>query len=685
MKKIIKRFAATFAAILTSSMIISPGASAWSGVDMSVSVFGGASNEEARAMTLDRSGNIYSTGFFTGTVDFDPGDGIANLTSLGFNDIFILKLNSDGNFLWVKHLSGTNSEAAASIAIDREGNVITSGNFAGTVDFDPGSSVANLSSIGDDDVFISKLDSSGNYIWAKSFGGSGRDSGVNLAVDNNGNICVTGIFSTTVDFDPGAGIVNHTSSGELDVFISKFDSSGSFVWGNGRGGQGRDVGQGAAFDSNGNVYSLGYFNQTVDFNPGDGTANLVSSGDNDLFISKFNSAGIFLWAQRIGSNGADGGASITFDSTGNIVFTGYFTGTVDFDPSVGVANLTSAVSGENFISKFDTSGNYLWAKRIGGSGADRGMNIAVDGSGNIYSTGYFNGTVDFDSSDGIANLTSAGGTDIFISKFDTSGNYLWAKRIGGSGADRGVNIAVDSSGNSYSSGYFSRTSGDLTVSTDFDPGDGVANFISTGGYDVYILKLNSLGEMDVLGARAAAARVAAETARVAAETARVAAETAALAAVAKQEAEKQSARADLTAAIKDAKELTLDSFAEAQIPGITASNIGEVQAELLSLPAEARTDINQVLKVARKYEVVGIIASNRVMSIQPNTFVEIGLIPQTSKNQTALALAVKKLPVEARDSLAEIQAVIKAENAVIQSRADRLAKVLARKTSRSGR
>ena len=137
--------------------------------------------------------------------------------------------------------------------------------------------------------------------------------------------------------------------------------------------------------------------------------------------------------------------------------------------------------------------------------------------------------------------------------------------------------------------------------------------------------------------------------------------------------------------MKDAKELTVDSFAKAQIPGITASNIGEVQAELLSLPAEARTDINRVLKVARKYEVVGIIASNRAMSIQPNTFVEIGLIPQTSKNKTALALAVKKLPVEARDSLAEIQAVIKAENAVIQSRADRLAKVLAGKTSRSGK
>lgn len=675
MKNIIKRFAATFTAILTSSMIISPSASAWSGIDISVSVFGGAGGEEARSMTLDRSGNIYSTGYFTGTVDFDPGEGIANLASLGFNDIFILKLNSDGNFLWVKQLSGTNSEAASSIAIDRDGNVITSGNFAGTVDFDPGSTVANLSSNGDDDAFISKLDSSGNYIWAKSFGGSGRDSGINVAVDNNGNICVTGIFSATVDFDPGAGIVNFTSLGELDVFISKFDSSGNFIWGNGRGGQGREVGQGATFDSSGNVYSLGYFNQTVDFDPGEGTANLASTGGNDLFISKFDSAGIFLWAQRIGNTGSDGGASITFDSTGNIVFTGYFSGTVDFDPGVGVANLTSAVSGENFISKFDSSGNYLWAKRLGGSGADRGMNIAVDGFGNIYSTGYFNGTVDSDPGDGVVSLASDGSSDIFISKLDTSGNYLWAKRLGGLGADRGVNIAVDSIGNSYSSGYFSRTSGDMTVSTDFDPGDGVANFISTGGYDVYILKLTSLGEVDVSGARAAAARVAAQAARVAAETD-------AFAAVAKQEADKQSARANISAAIKDTKELTVESFAKAQIPGINASNIDAVQAELMALPEEVRTDINQVLKVARKYEVVGIIASDQVSQIYPKTFIEIGLISETSKSKSALVNAVKKLPASARDTVGEIKAAIEAEMAIIQKRAEKVAELKARIAAR---
>jgi hypothetical protein len=664
--------------IVVPSLALLPSASAWSSGDNSVSVFGGAGNEEARSMALDRNGNIYSTGYFTGTVDFDPGEGVVNLTSLGLNDIFILKLNAAGNFLWVKRLGGAESEAAATIAIDRDGNVVISGNFKGTVDSDPGEGVENLTSVGDDDVLVAKLDSSGNYLWAKSFGGTGRDSGLFVAVNIDGNICITGIFSNTVDTDPGIQISNLTSMGGLDVFVAKFDSSGNHLWSNGRGGSGTEVGQSVAFDSGGNVYSVGYFNQTVDFDPSDSVANLVSLGGNEVFISKFDSAGAFLWAKRIGNNGADGGASVAFDSTGNLLVTGYFTGQVDFDPNGGVVNLTSVVNSENFISKFDPSGNLLWANRIGGSGADRGINIAVDSDGNIFSTGFFNGTVDFDSSERVVNLTSSGGSDIFISKFNASGNLLWVKRIGGSGADRGINIAVDVLGNSYTSGYFSISAENVTGSIDFDPGEGITNLASTGGYDIFTLKLNPLGEVDAGGARAAATAVREAAARVAAEAA-------AKAASAQREAEKQSARADVTSAIKDAKELTVDTFAKAQIPGVTASNIADVQAELLALPVEARSDINQVLKVARKYEVVGMIASEKVNSVQPSMLVEVGLIPEGSKNKVALAAAIRKLPAEARDSLTEIKAAIEAAKSVIQTRSDRLAKILAKQSARSGK
>lgn len=153
---------------------------------------------------------------------------------------------------------------------------------------------------------------------------------------------------------------------------------------------------------------------------------------------------------------------------------------------------------------------------------------------------------------------------------------------------------------------------------------------------------------------------------------------AAAAAAAKREAEVKTARAEITSKLKDGKDLSLQSFAQAGIPGVTSSNFAEVQADILALPAESRTDINQVLKVAFKYEVVGKIASGQTISLPTTAFVEIGLIPATSKNKIALVYALRKLPESARDSYAEIKTAIDAHAAKIQARKDRLATVLAR-------
>jgi hypothetical protein len=167
--------------------------------------------------------------------------------------------------------------------------------------------------------------------------------------------------------------------------------------------------------------------------------------------------------------------------------------------------------------------------------------------------------------------------------------------------------------------------------------------------------------------------------------AEVAAKAAAEAAAAKREAEKQAARSDITSKLKSAKDLSVETFATAEIAGITATNIASVQAELLALPEESRVDINQVLKVARKYEVVGNIGSDRINYLQSNSFIEIGLIPATSKNKVALVAAVRKLPANARDTYAEIKAAIEAETAKLKTRSDRLAAVISRNASRYSR
>jgi hypothetical protein len=361
---------------------------------------------------------FYTTGYYSGTVDFDPGAGTNNLTSVGAKDIFISKLDSAGNFLWAKSMGGnSNFEESFSIAIDGSGNAYTTGRFSGTADFDPGAGTSNLTSAGNLGIFISKLDSAGNFIWAKSIGGVNSFSvSFSIALDGFGNVYTTGAFTGTADFDPGAGTSNLTSAGFDDIFISKLDSAGNFLWAKRMGGTDPDGGRSIAVDGSGNIYTLGSFIGTADFNPGAGTSNLTSAGIEDIYISKLSDAGNFLWAKRMGATNADVGRSISVDGSGNVYTTGTFEGTVDFDSGPGTSNLTSAGFDDIFISKLDAAGNFLWAKKIGGTSGDVVNSLVVDGSGNVYTTGYFQTTVDFDPGPGTSNLTCAGASDIFILK-----------------------------------------------------------------------------------------------------------------------------------------------------------------------------------------------------------------------------------------------------------------------------
>ena len=249
----------------------------------------GTSSESAYSIAIDASGNVYTTGHFEGTVDFDPGAGVSNLTSAaGYQDIFISKLDANGNFVWAKRMGGTSYDIAYSIAIDAAGNVYTTGHFFETADFDPGAGVSNLTSAGSWDIFISKLDANGNFVWAKRMGGTSPDEANSIAIDASGNAYTTGFFNETVDFDPGAGVSNLTSAGEADIFISKLDANGNFVWAKRMGGTSVDKATSIAIDAAGNVYTTGYFYGTVDFDPGAGVSNLTSAGQVDIFISKLS-------------------------------------------------------------------------------------------------------------------------------------------------------------------------------------------------------------------------------------------------------------------------------------------------------------------------------------------------------------------------------------------------------------
>lgn len=440
---------------------------------------GGTLSNVGSSIAID--GSVYTAGYFAGTVDFDPGAPVFNLTSAGGNDIFVSKLDASGNFVWAVRFGNSGADIGQSVVLDGTGNVYITGYFEGTTDFDPGAGTFNLISAGLRDIFILKLDAAGNFVWAKNMGGTTDDESYSIALDATGNIYTTGYFTGTADFDPGLATSNLISAGGFDIFVSKLDPSGNFVWARQMGGTTDDFGLSIRIDG-GNVISTGAFSGTADLDPV-GTANFTSVSGNDTYISKLDAAGNFVWAKQFGGTGADQGNSVAIDGLGNIYTTGYFDGTTDFDPGVGTSNFTSAGLRDIFISKLDASGNFVWAKQIGGTGSDQGRSIILDGSANVYTTGSFAGTVDFDPGAGILDLISAGDRDIFVSKLDVSGNFVVAKSIGGTLFEQGESLVIDATGIIHITGFFNGT-------VDFDPGPGTANLTSLGGNDIFVLKLS---------------------------------------------------------------------------------------------------------------------------------------------------------------------------------------------------
>ena len=444
---------------------------------------GATSNDQGKGIVTDQLGNVYITGEFRNTVDFDPGTSVFNLTSNGAQDIFIEKLDSSGNLIWAKNIGGTGGDQGNSITIDTAGNIFITGQFQHTVDFDPGVGISNLASTGSTDIFVLKLDSSGNFIWAKGFGGTGTDVGLSIATDLIGNIYTTGYFAGSADFKPGPGSTFLTSNGGYDVFVQKLNPNGNFIWAKGMGGSTFDYGRSISVDSSGNVYLMGDFRGTADFFSGSGAVYLTSRGSSDVFVQKFNTSGIFVWVKQMGGVGTDVGQAITTDSFGNIYSTGYFEGTANFDPGAGTANLTSNGSSDVFVHKLNPLGDFIWAKSMGGTGTEGSNDIAIDHSMNIYLIGWFEGSADFDPGVGTTSLISNGSEDIFLQKLDSLGNFLWATHMGGPDSDVGYGLTVDDLNSIYTIGNFKST-------VDFNPGAGVSYLTSNGNIDCFAQKLD---------------------------------------------------------------------------------------------------------------------------------------------------------------------------------------------------
>jgi gliding motility-associated-like protein len=450
-----------------------------------VKQMGGPLNDGGKDIAIDASGNIYTTGYFTGTADFDPGPAVFSLTAplSSEEDIFITKFDANGNFIWAKQFSGNFLDVSYSMKVDNQGNIYLTGIFFSTCDFDPGPGVYNLVSAGNEDVFVAKLNGSGNLMWAKRMGAARFDRSNSISLDNAGNVYITGYFLLTVDFDPGVAVLNLTSDGGEDMFIVKLNNNGNLVWVKQMSGLLFEGGYSIAVSATGNVYTSGIFLGTSDFDPSSSVYELISTGLSDAFVCKLDAEGNFKWAKRMGGNGYIRSLGMSLDAAENVYTTGFFDKAVDFDPGLLEFNLTSNGDDDLFISRLDSNGNHGWTKQIGGTSYDAGYSITLDVSSNIYVTGFFQDVVDFDAGAGMTNLSSSGFSDIFILKLNPAGNFIWAKKMGGPSFDRPNSIKVDNLNNIYTIGYFEQM-------VDFDPGQSQFNLTTTGGNDIFLHKMS---------------------------------------------------------------------------------------------------------------------------------------------------------------------------------------------------
>ena len=419
--------------------------------------FGGVSEDFSRAVVVDKLGNSYVTGSFSGTASF----GETTLTSSGSSDVFLAKLNRHGETLWaVRAGSGsTATEEGRALAVDDAGHVFLTGGFSGDSTF--GST--NLMSRGGLDVFLAKYTAYGEVVWARSFGGSADfEYGLGLALDPAGNILLTGQFQGVAIF----GTTNLISRGGQDAFLAKCSGNGEVLWVSQAGGTQTDIGRTVATDASGDSYVSGWFAGATTF--GQSTV-LNSAGSSDAFVARYDPQGNLVRVTSFATARADLAYGFALDAAAN----GYFLAWTD---SIGGSQLV--------LQKFNAAGAFQWSRamRVNSDASARGSLVA-DSAGNTFFTSQFSGVADFAG----RMLQSRGTADAFVARFDSTGGAQWVAQAGGPGVKEGRGVALDGFGGAIVTGRFN-------VSV----GIGALELATAGLGDVFIARFNEPPVLEVL-------------------------------------------------------------------------------------------------------------------------------------------------------------------------------------------
>jgi hypothetical protein len=390
-------------------------------------------------------------------------------------------------WIWAHSQGGSGNELAWSITKSSDEFIYMTGYFMSPT-ITMGSTT--LTNAGSTDIFIAKLDTSGNVLWAKSAGGSNQDAGYSVATDALGNLYLAGHFSSnTITFDTTT-LTNNNTNNSADIYIVKFDGDGNVMWVKSFGGQGWDYCNSIAVDGFGNAYIIGGFSSlSLTFD----TFLLTNLNTYyDIYIAKFDTNGNVLWAKSAGNNYSDYGYSITTDTSDNIYVAGYFVSpTITFD-TITLTNVeNNGTTLDLFLVKYDTSGNAVWAKSAGGIGINNSdgymPSVKTDAMGNTYVTGHFRSlTISFDTIT-LTNTTN-NSFEVFLVKYDKYGNVLWAKSASGTNDDVGLSAAIDSYGNVIISGWFKSSTITFNSYT-------LTNANTNASTDIYLTKYDPMGNI----------------------------------------------------------------------------------------------------------------------------------------------------------------------------------------------
>ncbi|MFC1632739.1 SBBP repeat-containing protein [Patescibacteria group bacterium] len=452
---------------------------------------GAGETDVAKGITMDKSGNIYTVGRFGGTVDFNPSASTDEHVAVGGLDVYLTKRNADGSYGYTYTLGGAGYLDGTDVAVDSNGNIYIVGGFNLTADFDPTASTDEHTAYGYD-AFLTKINADGSYGYTYTFGDSGStetDLIEAIVIDSSDNIHVIGSFYGTIDFDPSAGEEILVANGPSDIFYLKISSDESLTSANLITGSSENKGRCIALDKYNNIYLGGHFMGTADFDPSASTDEhtTVGLGTTDTFVTKIKSDGSYGYTYTFGGDGITGMQDMVLDQYKNIYISGQFTGTTDFNPTTGEDTYSSYVTcdpgcdADAYVTKMNANGTYGFTYVYGGPvKMDIASGMALDTANNLYITGVYGGTTDFDPSDNSDSQTSDP-WGVNLTKLKADGSYGYTHSISGDSNILSHDLYIDSANNIYIVGeYFS--------TVDFDPTAETDSRTSNGGSDIFFTK-----------------------------------------------------------------------------------------------------------------------------------------------------------------------------------------------------